>query len=155
MNLHLCTGSITKLNFSILSCFGIDVSSWHRFVTNVVVGTSEWTTAVIEIAKLIFIQMCNSLWLWIRKVVKCCKPDLMGHPSMALEESSAESNMNYRSPKFKSFHRKNYQEQDQILFSSYLWKNVLIFCTMLRICLKLDWKVLDHFLGRADLKKVK
>lgn len=60
-------------------------------------------------------------------MVKCCKPDLMGHPSMALEESSAESNMNYRSPKFKSFHRKNYQEQDQILFPSYFVKECAYF----------------------------
>lgn len=35
----------------------------NRYVTNVEVGASELTTAVIEIAKLIFIQICNILGL--------------------------------------------------------------------------------------------
>ena len=80
-----------------------------------------------EIAKLIFIQMCNTLGLLIRKEVEHCKPDLMNHPSRNWKESGAESNVSYGSPKFKGFHREKYQALDQILFSSYFVKECACF----------------------------
>lgn len=40
--------------------------------------------------------MWKTLRLWTRKEVECCKQSLVGHPSKSLEDSSVESNVDYR-----------------------------------------------------------
>lgn len=49
--------------------------------------------------------MCQNLGPWTRKVVGCGKPGLTSHPLRSMEESNAERNADYGSPKIKRFNR--------------------------------------------------
>jgi hypothetical protein len=68
----------------------------NRKLTKNKVSTRKWAISVIGLA-IIFGEMLKTLELWTRKIVECYKRDLLGHPSWSLEDSNANSNVDYES----------------------------------------------------------
>lgn len=48
-------------------------------------GTREWVIAVADLTVLLFGGRWQTLGLWTRTPVECCKETLMGNPNRSLE----------------------------------------------------------------------
>lgn len=95
-----------------------------------------------ELTKLIFTGACQSWGLLTRKVIECCKSGLMGHSSKNLQKSSAQSSA-MEVQNSRCFTGEKYLEQGRVYSHHILGKQVHLFHSMLRISLRLNWKVID------------
>jgi hypothetical protein len=100
------------------------------------VGTRDWGIAVICLTILLFERMWN-LGLWIWNTVECFKWDLMGHPSRTMENFVAGSDLNCVDLAQEISKEKNFRMWHKDCFRGTLVKNVVTFCTCLKICLRL------------------
>lgn len=70
----------------------------NRNVTKAEIDTNECAIAITSLTMLLFQGMQKTMDLWTREVVECCKWGLTGHPSRNLDDSHAESTVDYGGP---------------------------------------------------------